>query len=171
MSDDAPQDVPPPGQNPPPPGSPYPPSHGSAYPPAPGPYPPQYGGGYPPPPGQYPPPGYGYTAHPQQAPKHPHAITSMVLGIIGMTGFVSCGALFLLSPFAWVVGAKSVKAIDANPGVYGGRGEANAGKILGIIGTVCLILVVLFWAGMIALGVASGFDNDYGSYESTSQGV
>ena len=46
----------------------------------------------------------------------------------------------MLSPFAWAIGAKAVREIDATPGRYGGRDQANAGKIMGIIGTVLLVL-------------------------------
>ena len=86
-------------------------------------------------PQQYPPP-YGY--YQQQAPKHPSATTALVLGIIGLVGIVMCGGITLvLSPFAWGIGGRAVKEIDqAQPGTYSGRDLANAGRIMGIIGTV-----------------------------------
>ena len=37
-------------------------------------------------------------------------------------------------------GASAVREIDAAPGRYGGRDQANAGRIMGIIGTVLLVL-------------------------------
>ncbi len=68
----------------------------------------------------------------------------MVLGIVGLVGIAFCGGLTLvLSPFAWAIGRKSVAEIDANPGRYGGRDKANAGKIMGIIGTVLLALGIV----------------------------
>ena len=89
------------------------------------------------------PPGYG-----AGVPDQPSATTAMVLGIVGLVGIVFCGGLTLvLSPFAWAIGRKAVAEIDANPGRYGGRDKANAGKIMGMIGTVLLavgvVLVVL----------------------------
>ena len=67
-----------------------------------------------------------------------------------------CGGITLvLSPFAWRIGAKAVREIDANPGMYGGRDQANAGRIMGIIGTVLLVLGVLGLIGLIGLGIAS----------------
>ena len=51
--------------------------------------------------------------------------------------------LLIVSPVAWVLGAKAVREIDASPGRYGGRDRAQAGKIMGIIGTVLLVLGVL----------------------------
>ncbi len=85
------------------------------------------------------PPGYG-----AGLPDQPSATTAMVLGIIGLVGIAFCGGLTLvLSPFAWAIGRKSVREIDANPGRYGGRDKANAGKIMGIIGTVLLVIGIV----------------------------
>ncbi len=61
----------------------------------------------------------------------------------------------MLSPFAWVMGGKAVREIDANPSAYGGRSSANAGRIMGIIGTILLILGVVAIAAIIALAVVS----------------
>jgi hypothetical protein len=81
----------------------------------------------------------------------------MVLGIIGLAGLVFCGGLTLvLSPAAWIVGAKAVREIDASPGQYTGRDRANAGKIMGIIGTVLLVLSVVVLIGFVVLVVAVG---------------
>jgi uncharacterized membrane protein YjgN (DUF898 family) len=88
-------------------------------------------GGY----GQAPPPG-GYGA---QGQTHPKATTSLVLGIVSV---VCCS---LAAPFAWSIGKKTVNEIDASGGRYEGRGQAQAGYILGIIGTVLLILAILFF--------------------------
>jgi hypothetical protein len=83
----------------------------------------------------------------------------MVLGIIGLVGVALCAGLTLvLSPAAWIVGAKAVREIDASPGRYGGRDRAQAGKIMGIIGTVLLVLEVLAVIGIVALAV-SGVDS------------
>ena len=98
-----------------------------------------------PPPGQapYPPPGqppYGYPqGYPYAPPEHPKATTSMVLGILGL---VMCQ---IVSPFAWSIGKQTLNEIDASGGRLGGRGQAQAGYILGIVGTVLLILGVLFF--------------------------
>ena len=109
---------------------------------------PAYGQGQP----QWGQPGYGAP----QAQAHPSATTAMVLGLIGLVGIMFCGGITLvLSPFAWVIGGRAVKEIDANPGRYSGRDQAQGGRIMGIIGTVLLILgvigIVLF-IGLIAVG-------------------
>ena len=66
------------------------------------------------------------------APDHPKATTSLVLGILGI---VICG---IIAPFAWRMGKRAVDEIDASQGQLGGRGQAQAGYILGVIGTILL---------------------------------
>jgi hypothetical protein len=89
-------------------------------------------------------PGYGY------AQNHGRATTSMVLGIISLAS----GALALLccvtlpglftAPFAWWLGAKAKREIDAAPpGTYGYRGSAQAGFVMGVIGTVLCVLSII----------------------------
>ena len=110
--------------------------------------------------------GYGYGA---QAPKHPSAQTAMVLGIIALAGGLFCGLPLVLAPFAWVKGSRAVREIDAAQGRLSGRDQANAGKIMGIIGTVLLALGVLAFVALIAVSLAAGT----GAYEysnSTSVG-
>jgi len=68
---------------------------------------------------------------------HPKATTSLVLGIVGL---VLCG---IAAPFAWSYGKKAMNEIDASQGILGGRGQAQAGYILGIIGTVLLVIGLL----------------------------
>ena len=139
------------------PGSPQPPGWGQqpgswqqqGYPP-PGPPPPGY------PPSGNPPPGYPqYPQYPQQgpvqyAPDHPKATTSLVLGLLSV---VLCQ---VLGPVAWVIGKRTVSEIDASQGRYGGRGSAQAGYILGVVGSVLLGLVVLYLVFMIVLIIVAG---------------
>ena len=89
------------------------------------------------------PPAYGYAV-----PDHPKATTSLVLGILGV---VLCN---VVAPFAWSIGKKTRDEIDASGGRLGGRGQAQAGYILGIIGTVLLGLAVLFLIVYVILIVA-----------------
>lgn len=88
----------------------------------------------------YPPPPGGYQPMPQD---HPRAMTSLVLGILGI---VCCG---IVAPIALVIGRNAVREIDASGGRIGGRSTAQAGYILGIVGTVLLVLGVI-WAIVVA---------------------
>ncbi len=72
------------------------------------------------------------------APPHPQATTVLVLGILGL---VVCQ---ILGPFAWSMGNRVVREIDASGGAMSGRENANIGKILGIIATALLGLTLLF---------------------------
>ena len=96
--------------------------------------------GSPPPQFPYGPPPVGFGA-----PEHHQASTVLVLGILGL---VLCQ---LISPFAWVMGNRVVHEIDASGGQLGGRTQANAGRICGIVGT-CMIGVSLLF-GVVALVV------------------
>ncbi len=88
---------------------------------------------------------------PQQEP-YPEAsqsTTALVLGLVGLLGGVSAvflGVLGLLagflSPFGWYLGRKEMKAIDAGLRDPTNRGTAKAGMILGIVGTVFIVLAI-----------------------------
>ena len=71
-------------------------------------------------------------------PDHPKATTAMVLGIVGV---VVCG---VVAPFAMVMGKRTLAEIDASQGRLGGRGQAQAGYVLGLVGTILLGVAVLF---------------------------
>ncbi len=82
-------------------------------------------------------------------PEKSQATTALVLGILGL---IVCG---VLAPFAWSIGHKELLAIDEGRRPSENRGTANAGRILGIIGTVLLgigliILIAVFIIGGIA---------------------
>ena len=83
---------------------------------------------------QYGQPGYGQGYGQQD---HPKATTALILGILSV---VLCS---VLGPFAWRIGKRAVDEIDASGGRLTGRGSANAGYILGIIGTVLLVLALV----------------------------
>jgi Domain of unknown function (DUF4190) len=70
-------------------------------------------------------------------PNAPHAVLALVLGIIGVAACSVCG------PFAWYYGRQAEEAVDASGGQLDGRSFATAGKILGIVGTVFLVITVV----------------------------
>lgn len=85
----------------------------------------------------------GYAQPPQD---HPRAMMSLILGILGL---VICG---LCAPFAWRIGKGAVNEIDASGGRIGGRGLAQAGYVLGLIGTILLGIAVLALVVVAATG-------------------
>lgn len=98
------------------------------------------------------PPGYALPA----APDHPNANTAMVLGLVGLVGTFVCGITIFLCPFAWVLGARVKREIDASGGTLGGRDKAMVGYVTGIIGTVLLVLGVLALVAFLGLVVVTG---------------
>ncbi|MDO7868661.1 DUF4190 domain-containing protein [Nocardioides jiangxiensis] len=92
------------------------------------------------------PPQAPYYGQQQWLPAPPNdggAIAAFVLGIIGIVGMCGYGFSLLLSPVALVLGRTSMKRIDSSQGQVAGRGFAQAGFIMGIIGTVLLVLGVI----------------------------
>jgi hypothetical protein len=91
--------------------------------------------------------GYGqWSAQPYGGPgqDHPRAALSLILGVLG---FVTCA---VASPFAWRIGKRTMQEIDASQGRLGGRGVAQAGYVLGLIGTVVLVIGVVAMALLVA---------------------
>ncbi|MCH1865223.1 hypothetical protein [Nocardioides sp. CFH 31398] len=84
--------------------------------------------------------------HAAVPPKHPSAGTSLALGFVAVLGGVVLLLPLLVAPWAWLTGARVVREIDASGGRLGGRSEAVAGQVLGIIGTVLLVPAVLLAA-------------------------
>jgi hypothetical protein len=108
------------------------------------------------------PPPYGYVApFPRQTAGG--AVTALVLGILGL---VMCGP-FTAIP-AIIVGRKATREIDASQGRLDGRGTAQAGYILGIVGTVIGGLALLFVIFVFALGglLSTTFDSQCSTTDS-----
>ena len=102
-----------------------------------------------PPPGHPAPPGTPAYASPPSSQK---AVWSLVLGISALVSIPFCFGLFGLSIIASiaaiVLGAQAKGEIERSHGALGGAGQAQAGFITGIIGTVLLALGVLFFVGI-----------------------
>jgi uncharacterized membrane protein YjgN (DUF898 family) len=86
-------------------------------------------------------------------PSHPQAVTVLVLGILSL---VVCG---LIGPFAWGMGSRVVREIEASGGRWGGHTEATIGRILGIVSTVLLVLSVVLVIGLFSFSGAMFFAN------------
>jgi hypothetical protein len=89
----------------------------------------------------------------------------MILGIVSLVLCFGYGIGLLGSPIAWWLGARSLKEIDAAPGQYSGRGFAQAGQILGIVGTVLLGLLLLLLIVILVVFVAVEAGGGAGSGE------
>jgi|SRR5690625_1425551 len=132
---------PPPGDGNDQPGSNQPGPH------QPGGVPPQYPGGSPYPSAPQYPGAPQYSGHPGAQggypQNHPSATTILVLAILGI---VLCAPLGVV---AWVMGNKALKEIDSSGLVYANRGTVQAGRIIGIIATVFLIIGIVL--GIVAI--------------------
>jgi hypothetical protein len=94
---------------------------------------------------QYPP-----TPPPYNAPRdHPQTTTILILGILGLA------VCQVLGPFAWSMGNKALREIDASNGQLSGRDTTNVGRILGIVATAILVLGVVFVLFFVAIGIYS----------------
>ena len=80
----------------------------------------------------------------QAYPERSQATTALVLGIVGIFFTV-------VAPFAWKFGHDELKAIDEGRRPPDGHGQATAGRILGIIGTVFLVVGLVVLALVMAI--------------------
>jgi len=68
----------------------------------------------------------------------PHRGTLIL--VLGILGLIICGPLAIV---AWVMGSGDLKQIDAGTMDPSGRGTTQAGKIIGIIGTILFIISII----------------------------
>ena len=85
---------------------------------------------------------YGYPVAPRNEGM---GVAAMVTGIVALVLSCAYGLGLLASPVALVLGKVSMNRIKRSQGQVGGRGFALTGFVLGIIGTVLLVL----WVGLI----------------------
>jgi hypothetical protein len=96
-----------------------------------------------------PPPALGQ-AYGNYAPEV-NGTTILVLGIVGLLCFQ------ILGPVAWVMGNNALKTLDQYPYAdQSQRGTVVAGRIIGMIATGFLVLSILYWIVMFAIGIGSG---------------
>jgi hypothetical protein len=86
---------------------------------------------------------YGYSA----PMEHPQGTTILILGILSL---VICG---LMGPFAWSMGNKALREMDANPqNTYTNRGNVTAGRICGMISSILFIVGIAFLVLLLIFG-------------------
>ena len=121
----------------------------------------------PPPPPPAPPPPAEPTVLPPllggvDGPASTRATLSLALGIVGIVGHVSscCCCIFwglglICSPLAWIFGHQELQDIAAGRAPRAGKGSAEAGRALGIIGTALIALSILgtiIWIAVAGFG-------------------
>ncbi len=90
---------------------------------------------------------YGYGGRPT-AP-HPNAVTSMVLGILGLVVFTP------LAPVAWYMAARGRREMRYDPRRWAPSPMLTAGMVMGIIGTALMVLVGFFLLLLIGFAAAN----------------
>lgn len=91
-----------------------------------------------PPQGSWPGPAPAAPWGPPAQPQHPRATLILVLGILSVT------VMQVLGPVAWIMGHTTLREIDGSGQAYANRSSVQAGKILGIVGTVMGIAGLLW---------------------------
>ena len=110
-------------------------------------------------------PNHGYGGYAPPPPQDGQALAAMIVGIVSLVLACGYGIGLLGSPVALFLGRASMKRIDASHGQLSGRGMAQAGFILGIIGTVLLVLTLILVVVLIVAFIQTGgFDST--TYES-----
>jgi len=89
------------------------------------------------------------TPPPNNSQMYPEASQATTVLVLGILAIVVCQ---ILGPFAWSMGNKELEAIDSGRRPPEGRANANAGRILGIVGTVLLGLGLLGILIVVAIG-------------------
>ncbi len=80
-------------------------------------------------------------------PEPSSATAALVLGIFGLL-------MPLFAPFAWVIGSRELSAINKGQRSPMNRGTANAGRILGIVGTAFLMIGLAVGVLIIVFSIA-----------------
>lgn len=79
-----------------------------------------------------------------------NATLALILSILGI---VVCQ---ILAPVGWYLGQKELDLIDAGVNDPNKRDQANAAKIVGIIGTVLIGLILLAVIAIVIFAIAAG---------------
>lgn len=84
---------------------------------------------------------------------HPRGTTVLVLGVLSVV------VLPILGPFAWAMGQAAIKEVDSSGVPAANRSMLVGGMITGIIGTVFLVVGMLWFlavVGLFATSVSTG---------------
>ena len=90
----------------------------------------------------------------QYQPPPPSSGNATAALVLGICGFTVCPLLCSIA--AVIFAMRAYREIDASGGYIRGRGQAQAGLILGWIGIALSALFILAFAGLLVLGLAVG---------------
>lgn len=93
-----------------------------------------------------------YGAWPPAPPSHPAAVPALVMGLIAIITMWGCGITGLLGIGGIIQGRQALRAIDAEPGRWSGRGMAMGGFVTGLIAVILSALAV----GVVIVLAATG---------------
>jgi hypothetical protein len=72
----------------------------------------------------------------------------------GIIGIMFCGIFAII---AWVMGSSDLRAMDEGRMDPEGRGMTRAGQILGMVTCLLMIMVIVFYCGIVGLAGAGAF--------------
>ena len=94
------------------------------------------------------------TTPPPAPPAQPSSNRPTIALVLSIVGIVCCP---ICAPIAWYMGKQELSAISAGQAPEAGRGLAQAGMIIGIIGSVFLLLWLLWVLLFGGMAVIQGF--------------
>lgn len=96
-------------------------------------------------------------------PMLPNATAVLVLGICSIV-FACFFVGFILGIIGIVLSSKPRKMSKANPELYDGAGQVNAGFICSIIGTCLGVVYVIYWIVVVAILGGTAFSLSHMNY-------
>ena len=96
-------------------------------------------------------------------PMLPNATAVLVLGICSIV-FACFFVGFVIGIIGIVLSSKPRKMYKANPELYDGSGQVNAGFICSIIGTCLGVVYVIYWLVVVAILGGTAFSLSHMNY-------
>lgn len=85
------------------------------------------------------------------SPNQSLAVVSLILGISSLTVGWCCSLALLLAPAALITGVMAKNRADKEPQLYGGRGMAIGGIVMGAISLAAYVLFIIIY-GLAVIG-------------------
>jgi hypothetical protein len=101
---------------------------------------------------------YGHPGMYQQMASYMYPNRGGTVLVLGILSLVVCA---IMGPIAWSMGNEEIRRIDAGQAPPDGRGNANAGKICGIISSVLMIGMVVLMVFAFILAASADHHSRY----------